>query len=464
MLKIIKTVFNTFIDWTNIYNKPSTYSPSNHTQDISTINSLQDELDAKLSSTTLNTHKTSSDHDGRYYTEMEIDTKLSDKQDSLGFTPANISGSKTQDFYVKKLGVGTDTPSYAVDVKGTDVTDVLNSDIGINFYQVSDPPPPTLALIADASGLLGVGVYNYRVTFITALGETHTSGTTAITTDASNKKVLVTIPVSEDARVTGRKIYRSSIGGGSTNEKLLTTINNNNDLTYTDNIADASLGATRYWGANTTCRQIMVNGARSMLLDGKATIVGSLAGVNLTSGGEPTLFGSGAGWKLTSGSYNTLVGQSSGNAITTGSSNTAIGRNTLYKITTTSNNIAVGMNSLEQSTAAANMTCVGRSSGASSVTGTSCIFLGFESGYWETTSNKLFIDNQRRTNEADARVKALIYGGFDASTANQFININGALQALSYKSSDGSIGATGSFTTTDGKTITVKNGLITNIS
>lgn len=48
MLRIIKTVFNTFVDWGNILNKPSTFTPSSHTQDISTINNLQNTLDSKV--------------------------------------------------------------------------------------------------------------------------------------------------------------------------------------------------------------------------------------------------------------------------------------------------------------------------------------------------------------------------------------------------------------------------------
>jgi len=421
MLKIIKTVFNTFVDWASVLNKPSTFPPSAHTQDISTVNGLQNELDIKVDASEYNSK-----------IDQEVRT--------------------------------TARPSFTgLDVKGTNTTDAIYSDMGLNFIQVPDPSAPTLSLIADSSGLLSIGVYNYRITFITDIGETHTSASASITTDTNNKKVLVTMPTSDDARVIGRKIYRTAVNQATTVEKLVTTINDNTATTYTDNIPDASLGIQRFWGPNTTSKQIMVNGARSLLLDSKATIVGNLSGVNITTSGEPTLFGTCAGWKLTTGSYNTLIGASSGAAITTGGSNTAIGRSSLYRVTTTSNNVAIGMNALEQSTGASNMTCIGRSSGGTSVSGTGCVFLGYQSGYYETGSNKLFIDNQSRTNEEDARVKALIYGGFDASTANQFLNINGTLQALSYKSSDGSTGATGSFTSNDGKTITVKNGLITNI-
>jgi len=49
------------------------------------------------------------------------------------------------------------------------------------------------------------------------------------------------------------------------------------------------------------------------------------------------------------------------------------------------------------------------------------------------------------------------------SAANQ-LKTDDTFQAAGYKSSDGSDGATGSFTSSDGKTITVKNGLITAIT
>lgn len=48
-------------------------------------------------------------------------------------------------------------------------------------------------------------------------------------------------------------------------------------------------------------------------------------------------------------------------------------------------------------------------------------------------------------------------------SAANLLKTDGDFQAAGYKSSDGSAGATGSFTSADGKTITVKNGLITAI-
>jgi hypothetical protein len=54
--------------------------------------------------------------------------------------------------------------------------------------------------------------------------------------------------------------------------------------------------------------------------------------------------------------------------------------------------------------------------------------------------------------------------GIGTTTPSEKLDVNGAIKATDYKSSDGSVGADGSFTTVDGKTVTVKNGLITNIA
>lgn len=53
--------------------------------------------------------------------------------------------------------------------------------------------------------------------------------------------------------------------------------------------------------------------------------------------------------------------------------------------------------------------------------------------------------------------------GIGVVTPSEILDVAGNIKATGYKSSDGSAGATGSFTSSDGKTITVKNGLITGI-
>jgi hypothetical protein len=53
--------------------------------------------------------------------------------------------------------------------------------------------------------------------------------------------------------------------------------------------------------------------------------------------------------------------------------------------------------------------------------------------------------------------------GIGTTTPSEKLDVSGTVKATGYKSSDGSAGVSGSFTTTDGKTITIKNGLVTSI-
>ena len=94
---------------------------------------------------------------------------------------------------------------------------------------------------------------------------------------------------------------------------------------------------------------------------------------------------------------------------TTGIENTAVGRGALSKCVGGSYNTAIGM------------------AAGGSIAGSNNIFIGYKSGRFETGSGKLFIDNALRASEADARVKALIYGIYAAATADQSLLINGYL-------------------------------------
>ena len=136
------------------------------------------------------------------------------------------------------------------------------------------------------------------------------------------------------------------------------------------------------------------------------TGVGFQALLNTISN-QNTGVGAYAGKLNTTGSQNTFVGDGSGNANTSGSDLALLGKNSLISNTTGSRTIAVG-----------------RDSGFTS-NGNNNIFLGWSGGYYETGSNKLFIDNATRASEADGRLKSLVYGIFDALTANQFLTVNG---------------------------------------
>jgi len=104
---------------------------------------------------------------------------------------------------------------------------------------VSAPGAPSLALQAGSE--LEVGDYDYRVTFVTANGET-TGGTLAeITTTGGNERVNLTSIPTGPTGVTKRRIYRTTVGGSQL--KLVAEIADNVTTTYLDQVADGSLGA-----------------------------------------------------------------------------------------------------------------------------------------------------------------------------------------------------------------------------
>jgi uncharacterized phiE125 gp8 family phage protein len=112
------------------------------------------------------------------------------------------------------------------------------------------PSAPTVALAATPiAGNVDNGAHRYLVTYVTADGETQggvvSSAVTVADKTVNGKVALTDIPLGGSS-VTARKLYRTAAGGST--YMLLATISNNTATTYTDNIADASLGA----GAPTT--------------------------------------------------------------------------------------------------------------------------------------------------------------------------------------------------------------------
>ena len=76
------------VEWNNVKNKPSTYTPSAHNHTIADVTGLQAALDGKAAS--------SHTHDDRYYTESEMDTKLAGKANaSHGHNNIGCYGTNT---------------------------------------------------------------------------------------------------------------------------------------------------------------------------------------------------------------------------------------------------------------------------------------------------------------------------------------------------------------------------------
>lgn len=148
------------------------------------------------------------------------------------------------------------------------------------------PGACTAALAGLGAGNVNTGTHSYKVTFVTAGGETDAgavSGT--VTTTAGDGQVsLSAIPTGSTA-VTSRKIYRTAAGNAITGPwLLLATIADNSTTTYADNIADASL-TTAIPSANTAI-DTRVTVANSGLTTFSAGL--TVSGGNLIA---PTLIG-----------------------------------------------------------------------------------------------------------------------------------------------------------------------------
>ena len=403
----------------------------------------------------------------------------------------------------------------------------------VQLATVGRPVSPTPV----ASGTAGVlnGTYYWSVTYVTANGETEAS--IGVAASPANKQVNVGIPVSTDRRVTARKLYRTTVGGTESQMGyLVATINDNTTTTYTDNIADGSLGAaaphidtsggvildgtdvvfavsglaisagknampggkgyactaigayalavnaggyrntaigTDALRANTIGRNNVgigvhaldenIDGNDSVAIglnalfkskDDQNTAIGSNAGADLASGTTNTFIGSNAGQLRTTGDGNTMIGSSAGYAAGSGSQNTGIGQNALLAQTTGNFGTAIGFDALRKATTGALNTAIGWGAGYNCVTGEANVFIGARAGYYETNSNRLWVDVYTRTDLADAKTKALIYGEFWVNRAGQKLDVNGQINPLA------GLGMPGRTVTADGD-VTVDDTVLT---
>lgn len=116
----------------------------------------------------------------------------------------------------------------------------VENNVIYNDYAQDAPAAPTVAINATAGNLNGA--YLYRITLVSDLGETD-GGTISASVSPANQQVnLSGIPVGLRG-TKARKIYRTAAGGAAGTTKYVATITNNTTTTYTDNLADGSLGA-----------------------------------------------------------------------------------------------------------------------------------------------------------------------------------------------------------------------------
>ncbi len=120
------------------------------------------------------------------------------------------------------------------------------------------PTTPIATLLNDATGNCTAGIHQFKVTYVTAAGETNAStASNVVTCSASQTKVTITLPTGSTTNglntiATGRNIYATK-AGGSTYFLVAPSpvVNNNTSTTYTFSIADNSFLAPEAPTTNT---------------------------------------------------------------------------------------------------------------------------------------------------------------------------------------------------------------------
>jgi len=143
-----------------------------------------------------------------------------------------------------------------IDLRGSSVnfsrwTKASNGSLNLQALLLA-PAALSASLVADATGVVTAGTHSFKMTYVTAGGETDASPVSnTVTADAAHTKITITIPTGSDqyttnTLVTGRNIYATA-AGGSTYFLVAASpvVNNNTDTTYTFNIADGSFLATQ---------------------------------------------------------------------------------------------------------------------------------------------------------------------------------------------------------------------------
>jgi len=162
-------------------------------------------------------------------------------------------------------------------------------------------------------------------------------------------------------------------------------------------------------------------------------LIGYQAGYSNVDGARNNFIGYIAGYSNVNGAYNNFIGALAGRFNVDGDYNNFMGYHAGYSNVGADKNNFIGALAGYSTVDGQYNSFVGSQCGYSNVSGNRNIFMGINAGYYETGDDKLILDNRERTNEADARVKALIYGVMADAIANQLVRLNGVLELTSIK-------------------------------
>jgi hypothetical protein len=239
---------------------------------------------------------------------------------------------------------------------------------------------------------------------------------TSYYSELSNKLILISATEQFRSGYDGTTNYWSA----TTNSTGVTTFKgagSSGGFKFTNNadaqsLVVASDGSVYNWGAGAVSSN---------------TVYGNLAWGTNTTGFQSTIYGYRAANVNSTGGYITAFGYDA-LRFSTQDGNAAFGHNALGALATGTYNTSVGTFSMQGRTGGGYNTSSGIGSGGIDTTAIDrSVFYGAYAGAHESTSYKLYIDSINRGSQVLGRNESLIYGKIDASVANQFLVLNGAL-------------------------------------
>lgn len=351
-----------------------------------------------------------------------------------------------------QVGVGTTTPGATLDVTATNPTGPSTNVDGILIPRISrqraqvmtGTPTSTLVYIDDivsgtASGttvnVTSVGFYFFNGTIwekIAAGVSTDWSlignnGTNATTNFIGTTDAVDVIFRRNNLRAGRLGLNNTSFGLNSLNPATTGTRNTaiganvlNANTTGTRNTA---IGESTLF-SNTTGGENVAMGAGTLYSNttgNQNTAVGRNSMTTNSTGSSNTALGYLTLRENTSGDFNTAIGRASLINNSTGTENSAVGVSSLFDNTTGQRNSAFGVLSSRSNTTGSNNTAIGYQSLYSNLIGSNNVAIGNQAGFYETGSDRLYIENS----DADAD-NALIYGEF--TTGAKLLRTNSQFQ------------------------------------
>lgn len=314
-------------------------------------------------------------------------------------------------FLSAQIGINTNTPDPSA------ALDIVSTDRGLLLPRVAD----TSAISSPALGVLIFSVDTNQFYFYN--GSKWQLLTDAIQSTISDKDSDTKIQVEKIAdddiiRVDIKGEEKIIIISDSIGRTRLEMTNNQNNIAIgeyalranIDGVDNTALGyvAMKH---NTSGSYNVAIGERSLYenIDGRDNIaLGVNALRNNISGERNIANGNRSLFLNTSGDNNTAHGFHTLYSNTTGYRNIATGSESLYSNTEGENNISIGYQSMYSNDTGNKNVAYGTYSLYSNAEGDNNVAIGYEAGYFETGSDKLYIENS----DADSD-NALIYGDFE---------------------------------------------------